>query len=47
MKHYLIWTSGFAYCVDEYAPSKAQARQQFLKRWDLERMPRGSYITEA
>jgi hypothetical protein len=47
MKHYLIWASGFAYCVDEYATSKAQARLQFLKRWDLTRMPNNSLIVEA
>lgn len=47
MKHYFIWASGFAYCVDEYAKSKAEARKQFLKRWDLSRMPNGSYIAEA
>jgi hypothetical protein len=47
MKHYLIWASGFAYCVDEYATSKAQARLQFLKRWDLTRMPNNSLIAEA
>jgi hypothetical protein len=47
MKHYLIWASGFAYCVDEYATSKAQARLQFLKRWDLTRMPNGALIAEA
>jgi hypothetical protein len=46
-KHYLIWASGFAYCVDEYATSKAKAREQFLKRWDLSRMPSGSLIAEA
>lgn len=47
MKHFLIWASGFAYCVDEYAPTKEQARKQFLKRWDLSRMPSGSLIREA
>jgi hypothetical protein len=47
MKHYLIWASGFAYCVDEYATNKKQARLQFLARWDLTRMPNGSLIAEA
>jgi hypothetical protein len=47
MKHYLIWASGFAYCVDEYASSKKKAIQQFKKRWDLKRMPTGAYISEA
>lgn len=47
MKHYHIWASGFSYCLDEYATSKKQARIQFLKRWELERMPKGSFITEV
>jgi hypothetical protein len=47
MKHYLIWASGFAFCVDEYATSKRKAITQFKKRWDLNRMPNGSWISEA
>lgn len=47
IKHYQIWASGFAYCVDEYATSKKQARLQFLKRWELSRMPAGSLIALA
>lgn len=47
MKHFLIWASGFAYCVDEYAVNKKEARKQFMKRWKLSRMPNGSLIVEA
>ena len=47
MKHYHIWASGFAYCVDEYATSKKVAIAQFKKRWDFKRMPAGSYICLA
>jgi hypothetical protein len=47
MKHYHIWASGFAYCVDEYATSKAMARDQFKKRWGFNRMPNGSFIALA
>jgi hypothetical protein len=47
MKHYFIWASGFAYCVDEYATSKKQALQQFKSRWGFNRMPNGSFITLA
>ena len=47
MKHYHIWAAGFSYCVDEYAQNKKAARIQFLKRWDLSRMPNGAYITLA
>jgi hypothetical protein len=47
MKHYHIWASGFAYCVDEYASSKKKAIEQFKKRWELKRMPAGSLIREA
>jgi hypothetical protein len=45
MNHYLIWASGFAYCVDEYATSKKKALEQFKKRWHFSRMPNGYYIT--
>jgi len=45
MKHYHIWASGFAYCVDEYAQSKKAAIMQFKKRWNMNRMPAGSYIS--
>ena len=47
MKHYHIWASGFAYCVDEYATSKKVAIAQFKQRWDFKRMPAGSYICLA
>jgi len=47
MNHYHIWASGFAYCVDEYAPSKKAALQQFKTRWGFNRMPRGSFIALA
>jgi hypothetical protein len=47
MNHYHIWASGFVYCVDEYAPSKKAALDQFKTRWGFSRMPRGSFIALA
>ena len=45
MRHYLIWASGFAYCLDEYATSKKEAIKQFKTRWELKRMPNGYHIS--
>ncbi|MEN9917070.1 MAG: hypothetical protein RLY40_1002 [Pseudomonadota bacterium] len=40
MKHYQIWASGFSYCFNEYARSKKQARIQFLKKFELDTIPK-------